>query len=1084
MLKVENRESAHLRSRVKDLSVVPNVVSFTGLFECITPIAKLQPDEDNLYKPILCRDTDTLIANFGDPRVDPEKYVDLYSIMNVIGDGTSCYVAKVPSGKTGEYEFAFVPEKTFEQNGVKYLVDKAEYDNLANNALDPVANSKVSYEKLLNNKYVITSLIKKPKSDNGGNTGGETGEETDGETGGETSGETQTYNYAGSYSPNNVALLSAAASNMQSNELDSAVITLQPSYDSDNDVYSVTYRLHKNVEGNDNDTVHEFRLSDQPAEPGSDNTWYSSEFTVVTDADDQNASVDIEITAAMLNSVLQNGADSVTNNPVLFSGDGVMFTYDETNTSWTPASVTITLNAVQPNNTEGTDENAGNEGGVENPSTDQVGENDNNGPDGENDSTGNSGDTPEPQTGQIQPEAQGTEGAGNGGAVTEQQDDPTGDNLDETEDEIADTVIDKDHFEYSYEKSGSRYKLKVTLKLDHSDDALTDEEELFINKCEFDSEWLPDGDLEASKYPKAELTLSKQSQSADEDESEYVVYKSDAALKDEYVILEIIKREVDGNNNSTDTVIDYEYSYTYDNECHLVVKVKKPDTASDDLPDKLYVTSKSSSNLAILGHSSMTEALAFDCSLVQAKPYSLKAFYLTISVRIDGTTNVLGTAKVKLERTTTNQSIVNNLNSTLGTYVQFELSDPSTASAAEVKERGANSIAMAILDSLAPRKDEEADNYNKPRQDLKTKPVANLSKPVVLSTPSFEVSLQDYINTAEQFRDKKYTGCLMADMAAPINMRVGEDSDKPEAIVKQGNNNKVWQLTHEERRALHYYLKDIACERKDCTVILSVPYCKDEYNDPTPLTMDEACDWVASRADFSDLWEYGEGNTDDYSRQSFYLEMYYTWLNMKLTKIENGLAKAVTVKVPPSNVVIANILKSYRERGVQYPVAGDQYGTLSDQCTILKNPKTKLERDQLVQYRINPIWDTGTRGIQIYGNETLNAGYTDLNAAHIGRTLVYIRSRIDEYTETLKFLINSQILWDTWKNYVSQYILEPLKSENALSSYSVAMGTDTTSAAEIANRTIKGVISLTFYQSAEIFDLTFVVYSSATAFEQ
>ena len=44
MLKVENRESAHLRSRVKDRSVVPNVASFNGLVAAITRITKATKD--------------------------------------------------------------------------------------------------------------------------------------------------------------------------------------------------------------------------------------------------------------------------------------------------------------------------------------------------------------------------------------------------------------------------------------------------------------------------------------------------------------------------------------------------------------------------------------------------------------------------------------------------------------------------------------------------------------------------------------------------------------------------------------------------------------------------------------------------------------------------------------------------------------------------------------------------------------------------------------------------------------------------------------------------------------------------------
>ena len=102
----ETRESAHLRSRVTDLSVVPNLVSYNALLACITPLASQnveRSEEDNeVYKPMLIRDVDTLIANFGDPRIDPEKYVDLYAIMRMINNGGTCYLAKVYSGNGGK----------------------------------------------------------------------------------------------------------------------------------------------------------------------------------------------------------------------------------------------------------------------------------------------------------------------------------------------------------------------------------------------------------------------------------------------------------------------------------------------------------------------------------------------------------------------------------------------------------------------------------------------------------------------------------------------------------------------------------------------------------------------------------------------------------------------------------------------------------------------------------------------------------------------------------------------------------------------------------------------------------------------
>lgn len=106
----ETRESAHLRSRVTDLSVVPNLVSYNALLACITPLASQNVEfskEDSTYKPMLIRDVDTLISNFGDPRIDPKKYVDLYAIMRMVKNGGTCYLAKVVSGSNGVYEKEF-----------------------------------------------------------------------------------------------------------------------------------------------------------------------------------------------------------------------------------------------------------------------------------------------------------------------------------------------------------------------------------------------------------------------------------------------------------------------------------------------------------------------------------------------------------------------------------------------------------------------------------------------------------------------------------------------------------------------------------------------------------------------------------------------------------------------------------------------------------------------------------------------------------------------------------------------------------------------------------------------------------------
>lgn len=827
MIRNETRESAHLKSRVKDLSVVPNIVSFTPLLAAITPIAKLEKNADKLYSPILIRDTESLIANFGDPRIDPKKYIDLYSIMQVVGNGTSCYVAKVNSGESGIYEFTF-------------LADQVRRDDTTGNETEiQLENEPIGSRKWVikdvNNKYIVDKL--------------------------RGYGETPT--------------------------------------------------------------------------PGVGSlVLYSEPFSVAGTDDVEPSSPD--------------------SNP--YPSDGVDLTGKYT---WKCVA-----------------------------------------------------------------------------------------------------------------KANGKFDLEITLLEDFG----------FTNIVAFgyvDPTWGAEPIKVKAVTESENSTTIKYDESVEKEVS--FTLKSTTKLENEYILLNSALNDLKTAFTIEATPdprvpkkIDYKFSggYLEITVTHELAADETKETLKSTLDGKLTesgalkvfnINGVTRASHSLIAYSSMAEDLTFDVYLSQTKPYSLHVYYLNVAVKNNGGKNILGSAKIKLEQTTTNQSVVNNLNSSLGTAVRFELIDKDTAGACPVKDRGANSIVNALLERYCL----DGGNWAAPLKN----PV-ELEQPVTVSEPLFKVSMNDYIAALEQYKAKKYVGCLMADLTAPVS-RDMEYEDRA------GSDKGVYAPNHEERRALHYNLKQIACERKDCTVVLSTPFCK-SIADTTPFEVDDACDWVTSQKDYADLWEYGTSNTVDYSIQSFYLEIYYSWLKQQCTQIESGLAKSVKVLTAPANLVINNIMTSYRERGVHYPVAGDQYGTLPETCEIVKNPKTKAQRDQLVQCRINPIYDTGTRGIQIFGNETLNAGYTDLNAAHIARTLVYIRSTIDEYTDKLKFSINSVVLWDTWKNYVTNYILEPLKAANALREYDVKMGTDTTSDEEIANRMIKGNISLIFYQSAEIFDLTYTIYSTAT----
>lgn len=256
---------------------------------------------------------------------------------------------------------------------------------------------------------------------------------------------------------------------------------------------------------------------------------------------------------------------------------------------------------------------------------------------------------------------------------------------------------------------------------------------------------------------------------------------------------------------------------------------------------------------------------------------------------------------------------------------------------------------------------------------------------------------------------------------------------------------QMWPSLGYTDKEFYMAAQDIAWNRKDTTCVWDVPK---GYSKKTAIAFRE-------EAPTPDKW---------------WTELYYNWCN--------DVFNLNVVELPPSFYVTKNSLASYKVNGTWFPVAGKERGTI-DAASVINQVPAKLDRDDFITHNINPIYDTGNQGIQIYGNDTLNGQYTDLSAAHIARTLTYIRSRIDTYTETLKFELNDVMLWRTWTDYVTSKILEPIKSARGLQWYRATMGSQTTTVEELANRIVRGVIECQFVQSAEIFKLDYVVYSSA-----
>ena len=839
----ETRESAHLRSRVTDLSVVPNLVSYNALLACITPLASQNvehsEEDSTVYKPMLIRDVDTLISNFGDPRIDPEKYVDLYAVMRMINNGGTCYLAKVHSGNGGKYL------KTFNKD---FKATQAPSDGNT----DPGTTDPGTTE---GGEYAITTI----------NT-----------------------------SVNKEWNLAAIA------DSNGKVWKTQKAIFDDSIGDSITGAKLVSKDGQsvtpltiviENPVGDQIKIDPNPfntASPYCKGGASPLKFTFSKQIDFTNYTLSLEVpTARRFGTVISSDGKS------LLFGDDSTFIPDEYELIYIVASDNQTSidvsNVVAISKLE----------------------------------------TPE---------------------------------------------------------NGHNYKIAFN-------DSVT---------------------LDAAVHKDCNIAFYKKSTTA-----------------------------------------------TVTKKSHLRVAADPDVTPKDDTSDEDKV-----SPITIIASSALDSEVEITYHLASLTPTGIKTVCLFVEAKKKDDGFKLGSARVVLTPTLTNGEIISALNSKLGTYIHFELYEDDRQYAdcalSSVDDRDQHSIVKILNCGAAKKffvKNTTTHIYEAQAVEIKS---TNTGASIVApgSSALFNVKLENYRKALDQYKDKRYSGCILADMTSKVTEG---DAAKGTQTLKP--------MSKDELRTLHYYLKGIAAERKDCTVLLSTP--------EDVKTINDACDFALSQASDSTQWEYGETPTTDYTLQSFYLEMYYPWLKIKCTKLGGTTPVSVNETIAPTAIVLDNILKSYRERGVHYPVAGDQYGQLSDTFSVINNPKTKFDRDQLVRARINPIWDTGKRGIQIYGNETLNAGYTDLNAAHIARTLVYIRNKIDEYTETLKFNINSVILWNRWKSYVSDYILEPLKSENALSDYEVMMGEDTTTREEIANRMLKGKIKLIFYQSAEIFDLDYIVYSSS-----
>ena len=979
MKPTEGREAAYVVSHVKDNSRITNILDYAGLFACVTPWGpKAKEDSDTLvYAPVLIQDTDTLDRVFGDPRIDPEKYRDLYAVREIVKAGFSVYIAKVPSGDPASFALLLgdasdhstvTEEMRTDKSGVLDIPGICDIPELTVGSGIPALGFRMTFADTDKSaKYALDEnnfVEMKEKGEFGNSLFVKLSRETitDGEV---EVGDIYTV-HIGKGSVGQVREIDYLASSGDSikNAFDGNAVVSGTFDKSDEDLLTA-FNEWKQMEGGFGIYHGAWRISK---------------------IEDLRTVYGVEKDTPLYE-IVMFWLDTAK------AGDFILIPFDDKDPNKDKDLAHLITNLTSYGASEGS-VIAINTPDVDWFSTD----------------------------------------------IKEVVENNKYKVLMHGSDTIATSVPSGTYGTYPSKvkivSTETRFgmNIAVAMAIYSTANALTKEE----RSADMLGRFIPD--MVPCKLDGGDVPF-KQSNFDGAKEKGKITFK---ALESGDIRLCIANSPVpctclvEGVDYTVSTEVKEGKTYT-----RITVPMKldsegKPIPYEGGFPVTVKHTNATEPYAEAV--SSITDKLYLKTDLVQLKPKSLKLYAMDVKLyesydKAAPDNGIIKEARFSLPENLTNGSFISSLNSVLGSYLTFTLMEPYKEEDFDI----VSSLRALVIEGK------------------------NCSQPAELSEGRFNVSVNDYQTALNEFIDPRYSGCFISELSAMVTNKDGKIDHLSETTDES------------ERRALHYLIKMIAADRKDLTCVFTTPWGQ---------SLDKACNWVNSLGEYSDLWEYGSTEAASYADQSFYCEMYWDWINVTCQKLNNGVpSKTVVVPMSPAYQVIMKGLASYRVRGTFYPVAGEQGGVLGDEVRVTRNPSQKFERDKLINYHINPIYDLGVQGIQIYGNETLNPVYSDLSAAHIARTLIYIRSRVDRYTNTQVFSLNDLSLWQRWKQYVSSMILAPLASLGGLAAYNVKMGFDTTKAELIAQRKINGVIELQFVPDAEIYTVEFVVNSSANTVE-
>lgn len=186
-----------------------------------------------------------------------------------------------------------------------------------------------------------------------------------------------------------------------------------------------------------------------------------------------------------------------------------------------------------------------------------------------------------------------------------------------------------------------------------------------------------------------------------------------------------------------------------------------------------------------------------------------------------------------------------------------------------------------------------------------------------------------------------------------------------------------------------------------------------------------------------------------------------------------------SVRVPPSVAVIGAFAKNDAIANPWDAPAGFTRGTLpTTNDTVVRLSRTNM--DALQSVNINPIVSfAGSTSPVVWGQKTVLARQSSLDRVNVRRLLIAIRRDVKAVADKILFEQNREATIARFNQLVNP-ILKKVQDQNGVNAFKVEIDTNTTTQADIENKTIRGNIFIVPTKVLETLSIDFVINNAGS----